>query len=358
MASRWPGEIAMPPDSVRSPIPYRKALGHNPIRDLSEGWRRSLMVLALAVLTLGLAMMREWGEMAHQWWNTDTYNHILLVPMVVAWLVWVKRAEITKVEPKAWSPGLALIALAVALWLVGRVWGLNLLAHAGAVGAMQSAVLTVMGPRIGLLLALPLAYLAFLVPFGDEIIPFLQSVTAEMAIALTRWSGIPAVIDGIYIDTPVGLFIVAEECSGVKFLVAMVTLAVLVSFTRFKSWRRRAALLAASILVPILANGVRAWGTIYIAQFAGVEFAAGFDHIFYGWIFFALVVAIILASAWPFFEREPEDYGYTASDLGSLSWLQSFEGRSVSAVSVLGLTAGLALLANMAAALLVAVGTV
>ena len=54
----------------------------------------------------------------------------------------------------------------------------------------------------------------FLVPFGDEIIPPLQAITAEIAIALTLWSGVPAQIDGIYIDTPVGLFIVAEACSG------------------------------------------------------------------------------------------------------------------------------------------------
>ncbi|MCJ8283304.1 MAG: archaeosortase/exosortase family protein, partial [Rivularia sp. ALOHA_DT_140] len=70
-------------------------------------------------------------------------------------------------------------------------------------------------------------------------IPFLQMVTAQMTIALTVWSGVPAFIDGIYIDTPAGLFIVAEECSGVKFLIAMVTLAVLVAFTRFLSWKRR-----------------------------------------------------------------------------------------------------------------------
>ncbi|MEM1196105.1 MAG: exosortase A [Pseudomonadota bacterium] len=325
---------------------------------LGEGWRGSLMVLALTLVTLGLATMREWIEMAHQWWNIDTYNHILLVPVVAVWLVSLNREELAKVEPKAWAPGIALVALAMTLWLIGRVWGLNLLAHAGAVGVIQSAVLAVMGPRIGVLLALPLAYLAFLVPFGDEIIPFLQSVTAEMAIALTRWSGIPAVIDGIYIDTPVGLFIVAEECSGVKFLIAMVTLAVLVSFTRLKSWRRRAALLAASIFVPVLANGVRAWGTIYIAQFAGLEFAAGFDHIFYGWIFFAVVVAIVLAGAWPFFESEPEDHGYTASDLAGLSWLKSVEGPSVNAPLIFGAAAGLALLANLAAAHLVPLGTV
>ena len=63
----------------------------------------------------------------------------------------------------------------------------------------------------------------------------------------------------------------------------------------------------AAVVVPVLANGVRAWGTIYIAQSQGIEFAAGFDHIVYGWIFFALVMAVVLGASWRFFDRSPDD---------------------------------------------------
>ena len=97
----------------------------------------------------------------------------------------------------------------------------------------------------------------------------------------------------------------------------MVTLAVLVSFTRFERWSRRAAFLAACIIVPILANGVRAWATIYVAQFIGAEQATGFDHIVYGWIFFAIVLAALLGGAWRFFEREPEAYGWPAATIAN-----------------------------------------
>jgi len=88
-------------------------------------------------------------------------------------------------------------------------------------------VLAVLGPRVALVVALPLGMGVFLVPFGDEIIPPLQMITAAMAIALTQWSGVAAEIDGINIYTPAGWFIVAEACSGVRFLIAMVALAVL-----------------------------------------------------------------------------------------------------------------------------------
>lgn len=315
-------------------------------------WRKPMVILIAAIALLGIVTAREWGEMFHQWWNVDTYNHILLVPLIAVWLVWLKADQLSQVAPRAFGWGLALVAAGLALWLVGRGSGINLIAHAGAVGALQGAIVAVLGVRVSILLALPLAYLAFLVPFGDELIPQLQAITAQIAIALTWWSGIPAVIDGIFIDTPVGLFVVAEACSGVKFLVAMITLSVLVSFTRFQSWSRRAAFMAASIIVPIAANGVRAWGTIYIAQFAGVEFAAGFDHIFYGWIFFALVVAIVLAGAWRFFQREPEDQGFTPEDLDALPWVARFEAGRESPIVILACITALCLVAGIAAALL------
>ncbi|KEO91565.1 hypothetical protein EH31_02535 [Erythrobacter longus] len=286
---------------------------------LSKAWREAIALLVFGVLALLTVTMREWVEMVHQWWNIDTYSHILLVPIIIGWLIALKVGELAKVDPRPWLPGLLVLAAGLGLWLVGRVSGANLIAHAGAVGALQGLAITALGPRVSTVIALPLCFGVFLVPFGDEIIEPLQVITAHIAIVLTKWSGIPAQFDGIYIDTPVGLFVVAEACSGVRFLIAMVTLAVLVAFTRFTKWSHRIAFMAVSIIVPIIANGIRAWGTIYIAQSQGVEFAAGFDHVFYGWFFFAFVVALILGLAWRFFDREPEDYGWTAVEVDRLT---------------------------------------
>lgn len=316
-------------------------------------WRTTLGLLALASLSVIAVAAREWGEMLHQWWNIETYTHVLLVPVVIAWLVMLKAGELAKLTPKPWLPGLALVAAGLALWLAGRASGINIIAHAGAVGALQGVVVGVIGVRASLVLALPIAFGVFLVPFGDEIIPPLQYLTAEIAIALTHWSGIPAEIDGIHIDTPIGLFVVAEACSGVKFLVAMVTLAVLVAFTRFSSWSRRAAFMGVAIVVPLIANGIRAWGTIYLAQSQGVEWASGFDHIFYGWIFFALLIAVVLAAAWRFFERDPQGYGWSADEVSGFDLTPRLErGDTSPIVLVAGLFAlvvGASILATIVA---------
>lgn len=312
----------MQPDGVSQPPGLTLAT--------SSDWPRTLAVLAVAALALIMLTAREWGEMAHQWWNIATYSHILLIPFIVGWLAWERRADLARITPHASWIGLAVLVAACALWLAGRTSGLNLLAHAGAVGMFQAAILAILGVRAAALLALPLGMMVFLVPFGQEIVPPMQAITARLAIVLTHWSGVPAETNGIFIDTPAGLFVVAEACSGVNFLVAAFAIGVLVCFTALDSWARRAAFLAASILVPILANGVRAWGTIYVAQSQGIEFAAGFDHIVYGWIFFAIVLAVLIGGARPFFQRVPEEAGLSVEEADQnpiVTALQRGDGR-------------------------------
>lgn len=282
---------------------------------LPEAWRASLLRLALAWIALAALASGAWAEMAHQWWDVSTYNHILLVPPILAWLVRLRWPELRRLAPAAWWPGLLGVAAGVAVWLAGTVLAVNLVAQFGAVVMLQGAAVALLGPKVTAGLSFPLGYMLFLVPFGDEIVPALQAITAKMAVGLTLASGVPAVIDGVFIDTPAGLFEVAEACSGVKFLVAMVALGTLVAHLCFASWKRRTLFLLAAVVVPVLANGVRAWGTIYVAQSQGIEFAAGFDHIVYGWIFFAVVMTALLGASWRFFDRSPDD---PLIDLGAI----------------------------------------
>jgi len=324
----------MPPEAAALP-----AARHAP---LPAAWRAPLAGLALGVLALVAVTAGAWGAMLHQWWNIDTYNHLLLVPFIIAWLVGLKARELAALTPQPFWPALGAVAAGLALWRAGEALGVNLLAQAGAVGAVQAALVTLIGLRASLVLAVPLAFAAFLVPFGDEIIPPLQAITADIAIALVHLAGVPARIEGIHIHTPAGLFIVAEACSGVKFLIAMVALGVLVCATRLRRWSTRAAFMAACVIVPILANGVRAFATIYVAQFVGAEKATGFDHIVYGWVFFAIVLAILLGAAWRFVEREPESHGWPPETIAGWAWLSRAEALRVSPGRAAGAIVGMA----------------
>ncbi len=225
---------------------------------------------------------------------------------MLGWLIWQRRPELTRLAPAAWAPGLLLVAVGAVAWLLGDAGMLALARHTGLILMLQGAAIACLGKAVARGLAFPLFYMLFLVPFGEEAEPYMQTLTADMAMRLLGWAGVPAHIDGVFIATPTGNFEVAEACSGVKFLVAMLAYGALAANLCFRSWPRRILFMAACLVVPALANGVRAWGTIYIAFRSGSNaFAEGMDHIIYGWFFFGAVMILIMACAWPFFDRKP-----------------------------------------------------
>ena len=307
---------------------------------LPDDWQMPFMRLVTAWVVLLLLFLPTWAEMAHQWWNISTYNHILLVPAIIAWLVSLRLRELTLLEPQAWWFGLVPMSAFLLAWLLGDSAGLNIVAQGAVVGMLASSVILLLGPRVFAALLFPMAFLFFLVPFGDEIIPALQQVTAKLCVALIHMSGVPATIDGIYIDTPAGLFRVAEACSGVKFLIAMTALSTLVAHLGFRSWPKRIVFMVFATALSVIGNGVRAWGTVYIAQYQGMEFAAGFDHIVYGWVFFAVLMTAALGAGWRFFDRPADDVFIDAAGLNDSTFmaiLDRFSGRGWHVLCVFGL---------------------
>ncbi|MCC6478416.1 exosortase A [Sphingorhabdus sp.] len=286
---------------------------------MTANWRAALLRLAMAWAALLALFWRDAADMAAIWWNSSTFNHCLLIIPILWWLVDQRKGELARLEPRCWALPLLWIAAAAFGWLLGAAGGVALARHAGLVMLLQGSVALLLGPAVTRGLLFPLFYMFFLVPFGEEFVPALQTITAEMCMWLLGLTGIPAHIDGIYIATPTALFRVAEACSGVKFLVAMVALGALVSNLCFNSWPRRIAFMAACVVIPILANGLRAFGTIYIAHHGNLDFAASFDHVVFGWVFFGIVIALVMAAGWRFFDRAADAQAIDADRLKAMS---------------------------------------
>ncbi|HEY0413570.1 MAG TPA: exosortase A [Allosphingosinicella sp.] len=280
-----------------------------PARPLAApGWRDHLAGLAALWIALLLLFRRDAAQVATIWWEGSTFNHCLLIVPLIGWLVWQRRPELRGLAPTAWAPGLLLVAAGAGGWLLGDAGSLAIARHFGLLLMLQGAAIACLGKAVARGLAFPIFYAVFLVPAGEELVPPLQTVTADLAMALLRFVGVPAHRVGVFIATPTGLFEVAAACSGVKFLIAMIAYGALAANVCFRSWLRRGLFLAACIAIPILANGARAFGTIYIAYLSNdIGFASGFDHIFYGWVFFAIVIGVVMGAAWPFFDRGAGD---------------------------------------------------
>lgn len=268
--------------------------------------RRHLAALTLAAFAI-LALFRADALHLAAQWNKSTFAHCWLIPPIIGWLLWIRRSALAELTPQAWAPGLLWIAAGALVWLLGDAASIALFRHTGLILMLQGLVPTLLGPQFTRGLAFPIFYALFLIPFGEELVPPMQLITADMAMALLRVTGIPAHIDGIFITTPGGHFAVAEACSGVKFLVAMAALSVLAAHLCFRSLQRRAVFILFALAVPVLANGFRAYSTIWMAENWGMRFAVGADHLIYGWIFFGLVMALTGWAASPWFDRNPED---------------------------------------------------
>lgn len=280
-----------------------------------QGWRIHLAGMTALWAFLLVLFHGDAADIVRIWAESTTFNHCFFILPLIGWLVWQRMPELRQLEPAAWAPGLIPVALGAIAWLLGEAGSLGSARHLGLVLMLQGATIACLGKAVSRGLAFPIFYAFFLLPFGEEIVPLMQTVTAKMSMALLALAGVPASIDGIFITTPAGYFRVAEACSGVMFLIAMLAYGALVANLCFFSWRRRAAFMLAAILIPILANGLRAAGTIVIAGRVGTEFAAGFDHVFYGWIFFAIVIALLMAAGWRFFDRKPDDPWFDPRDL-------------------------------------------
>jgi exosortase A len=321
---------------------------------LDSAWRPHIAALATAWTAIFLLFARDAFDMAQIWWTSTTFNHCVLVLPIIAWLVWQRLDDLRALEPRAWAPGLAVVGAGSAAWLLGDAGNVALLRHLGLVLMLQGSAIACLGKAVSRGVAFPIFFAFFLVPFGEELVAPLQTLTAKMSMALLALTGVPAHIEGIFISTPSGLFRVAEACSGVRFLVAMAALSALAANLCFRSWPRRLAFVAFALSVSVLANGLRAFGTIYIAYRTNNEVAVGIDHLVYGWIFFAIVIALIAAASWRFFDRAPNARWFDPAELESPG---AAPGRPAGAAQTVAIAVALAAVAPLWSGAVAAAGT-
>jgi EpsI family protein len=125
-------------------------------------------------------------------------------------------------------------------------------------------------------------------------------VTADFTVAMLQTTGIPVYREGMFFSIPSGDWSVVEGCSGLRYLIASVTLGVLYAYLTYRSWKRRLLFTLAAIVVPIFANSGRAYIIVMIAHLSDMKLAMGVDHYIYGWVFFGLVMLLLfwIGSFW------------------------------------------------------------
>lgn len=263
-------------------------------------WAPALWGLTVATVLILAAYWDTAASMAATWLRSETYMHGLVIVPMAAVIAWRKRGEVAAIPPKPSLAGVAMLGAASGGWLLGDAANVLLAQQLALTATAPGLVVAFLGPQVGRVLAFPLAYVFFAVPFGESLVPHLQDVTAAIAVKAISMSGIPVYWEGRFISIPGGDFEVARACSGIRYLIASLALGCLYAYVAFSSLRRRILFIALCALVPIAANGLRAYGIILLAYLTDMHLAVGVDHIIYGWLFFGLVMLLIfwLGSFW------------------------------------------------------------
>lgn len=303
-------------------------------------WQRTAVLIALGLAVIAACYWPVVTAAVTVWYHSTSYNHCFLIPVITAYLLWERRSVFATMapEPTAW-PIVGIFGLSVVA-LAGSAMNILEVQQFALVGMMQLFVLALVGWPVFKAIMFPMLYLFFMVPTGEFLVPKLQDFTAAFIVAGLQLVNIPVFSDGIFIRIPNGLFEVAEACAGLRFLIASVAFGFLFAYLMYRSWRKRVVFVALSFIIPIIANGFRAFGIVIIAHLSDNKLAAGVDHIVYGWGFF---VAIMLTMMWVGLKfRDPE------TPIATSTLSPAMAGAPLKLAAVIGLAAVLASLAGPA----------
>ncbi|OUS11274.1 hypothetical protein A9Q89_09540 [Gammaproteobacteria bacterium 53_120_T64] len=282
-----------------------------------ESFPRSyLLVVVGYCLAITLIFYPTVESMVAIWWRSETFTHGFLIAPIVIWLVWEKRKLLSRIAPSPQYLALVPTCLFGFLWLFGHVVDATVVEQIALIGILLSGLWTLVGTRVVWSIAFPLAFLFLAVPVGEGLIPALMEFTADFTVGLLKLTGIPVYREGLFFTLPSGNWSVVEGCSGVRYLIASVTLGCLFAYLSYQSLVKRGLFIAASFIVPIFANGLRAYMIVMIGHLSSMKLATGVDHLIYGWVFFGLVMFVLFAvgSIWREHEAVPAGSPPTRQD--------------------------------------------
>lgn len=249
--------------------------------------------LALTLIAMLAIYLPTASTIVSVWWRSPTFNHGFLVLPVTGWLIWLRRAHLATITPRPWPWGLLLLPALGAVWMVSAVASVSVVQQYCLVLMCIAAVTTMLGRPMAAAMAFPLFYTLLAVPFGEVLMPPLIDFTARFTVALLQLAGIPVFHENNFIALPSGNWAVADACSGLRYLIASLALGLLYACINYQRLLKRLVFIGISLVLPVLANGLRACMVVLIGHWSDMKLAAGVDHLIYGWIFFGMVMALL-----------------------------------------------------------------
>jgi len=260
------------------------------------------------VLVCGLLFWKPLFSLFQLANHDETASHILLVPLIAAWLLYVDRKQLPLGLSFDWLA--ALFFLAPALLITFLIIYCNSCAPRERLsGYILALILFLISGFIGILgksaansSRFALAFLLFAVPLPDflldRVIYELQWGSAEIAGWFFDISGTPVLREGLVFHLPHLSVNVAPECSGIRSSLALLILALLVAHFSFRPLWKQAVFVIAGLAMMLIKNGIRIATLTLLANNVNPEFLYGKLHHRGGFVFFLIGLALLLPVYW------------------------------------------------------------
>ena len=262
------------------------------------------LVVAIVYWPSSLALARLWVNTAE-----EAYTHGYLILLISLWLTLRERHRLAEI-PVTPVPGalIALLALS-ALWTWAWRASIQELHLMLLPVILLTAVLAALGPRAMRLLAFPIGYLYFALPFWSDFNGLLQVLSARMTGVLLWITGVPGFMQGNFIMIPAGTIQIAGGCSGLHAFIVGLALAALYVKLFALSGRRRVFALALMAALALIVNWLRIFVVAAAAYATNMQSSLVRNHYWLGWWLFAVGFAGFL---W-WMERKPVERRSNAS---------------------------------------------
>jgi len=261
--------------------------------------KRSLMpYLPLAPLVIAYILLfnHTLAKLIKDWGTDDNYSHGYLIPFIAGYMIWQRRDEIKTIAVQPCNWGLAVVVLGMVMHLVGNIGAELFTMRMSLIVTVAGIVLFVFGWPIGKKIAVPLAYLIFMVPIPailwNQVALPLQLFAAKLTANVIQAIGISVLREGNVLQLANTTLEVVDACSGLRSLTSLLALsgalAYIVSLKTISKW----VLFLSAVPIAIAVNLIRLTATAIMARFIGAEVAQGFLHDMSGLIIF--VAAFVL----------------------------------------------------------------
>ena len=258
-------------------------------------------LLAITLVAAIVPFAGVLGDLYNIWNLQPEYSHGIIIPVLSAYLIWRRREELRGLPFTGSWLGLVLIAVGLALRLVGLITTMTTIEHYAFLVVLYGLILSLTGPVIFRRLRMPLFILLFAVPlpnfFNTALSLQLQFLSSELGVWVIRAAGISVLLEGNIIDLGNYQLEVAQACSGLRYLFPLMTLAfIAASLFRGPLWKR-AILFLASIPITVIMNSVRIGFIGITVEHWGPAMAEGALHDFEGWLVFMLSTGALILTA-------------------------------------------------------------